>query len=241
MALASAAPILPCSRSRWAAGQLVVEGLAHQGVGEGKRCRDRGPCPCAGEQPRGHGLLQRRQHLVAASPPDPLQHAQLEVTADRGGPGQHAVGHLARAGPGGAPPPRGRPAGSRAPVGHAARRCAPKRPSLASRRTTSLTKNGLPSVCIHRAASAAPAAAPAGGHLDEAGHVLLSRPRSDDAAASAHAGQLAQRPRERDGGGPAPRPGRCRSRAARVAELRARRTRAAAATARRPSGGRRGR
>jgi hypothetical protein len=70
------------------AGQLLVQGLPHQRVGE--------RVPPLGAIRLGHELaldrlLERRHQLVARHAVQPLEHVELELPADRGGHRQHLV------------------------------------------------------------------------------------------------------------------------------------------------------
>ncbi len=204
----------------WSAGslggaQLLVERLPDQGVGEavaavvaaGARGTGRRPPPGA-----------RLSSSGAVEVGDPRQGLFVEVAPDRRGAAKRPRWPPRRGGQGGGRRRRERPAGS-AP---GRRRPPSSAPSLASRRTTSPTKNGLPSVWRWTSATSAAGRGGPGRALDVGWRSPPRRARAAARGSSAPA-RRARRARGRaGGGGRARRRGRCRSAAARRRRARGR-------------------
>ena len=135
--------------------------------------------------------------------------------------------------------PRGPPAGcraSRAPTSTSARR-----PSAASRRTTSPTKSGLPSVSAWIVAASSAAAPSPARQLDVARDVGRGQAAEVDPAGHRLARQLGEGRQRAGRARSGRRRGRCRRRGSGCRRAHPRRIAATAATARRRRAGRRGR
>ena len=216
--------------------ELLVEGVADQRVGEadsGRRRRSATSCSAIASASRLHQLLA----LPCRRP------ARADPPRSRGrSPPRHAAPRWSLAEPVEAPPDD---------LANALRdlqlrpRCRRRSacPRWRAGRTISPTKNGLPSVCSWTACDQARGRGlGAGGHLDVARDLGLARPASAMRPLALDAGELAEDPGERMVAARARRRGRCPGSAGRsIGELARQRTGAAAATARRPSAGRRGR